>query len=50
MIKGGVIITLTLLAATTTVVWAVIVGRTEGLLRPASAGDRLDDLLHGPRL
>jgi uncharacterized membrane protein len=50
LIKGGVIITLTLLAATTTVVWAVIVGRTEGLLRPASAGDRLDDLLHSSRL
>jgi hypothetical protein len=50
LIKAGVIITLTLLAATTTVVWAVTVGRTEGLLRPASAGDRLDDLLHSPRL
>lgn len=34
LIKGGAILTLTLLAAATTVVWSVIVGRREGLLRP----------------
>jgi hypothetical protein len=33
LIKGGAIITLTLTAATVTVVWSVIVGRQEGLLR-----------------
>jgi uncharacterized membrane protein len=32
LIKGGVIITLTLTTAAVTVVWAVIVGRQEGLL------------------
>jgi uncharacterized membrane protein len=35
LIKGGVILTLTLLAAATTVAWSVVVGRQEGLLRPA---------------
>jgi uncharacterized membrane protein len=35
LIKGGAIITLTLTAAVVTVVWSVIVGRQEGLLRPA---------------
>jgi hypothetical protein len=34
LIKGGAIITLTLTAAVVTVVWSVIVGRQEGLLRP----------------
>ena len=33
LIKGGAIITLTLTAAVVTVVWSVIVGRQEGLLR-----------------
>jgi hypothetical protein len=33
LIKGGAIITLTLTAATVTIVWSVIVGRQEGLLR-----------------
>jgi uncharacterized membrane protein len=33
LIKGGAIITLTLTAAVVTVVWSVIVGRHEGLLR-----------------
>ena len=50
VVKGSAIITLTLLAAAATVVWAVIVGRTEGLLGPVSAGDGLDDLLHRTRL
>jgi hypothetical protein len=36
LIKGGAIITLTLTAAVVTVVWSVIVGRQEGLVRPAS--------------
>jgi hypothetical protein len=35
LIKGGAILTLTLLAAATTIVWSVIVGRQEGLLGPA---------------
>jgi uncharacterized membrane protein len=35
LIKGGAIITLTLTAAFVTIVWSVIVGRQEGLLRPA---------------
>lgn len=35
LIKGSVIITLTLTAAVVTVVWSVVVGRQEGLLRPA---------------
>jgi intracellular septation protein A len=35
LIKGGAIITLTLTAAVVTVVWSVIVGRQEGLVRPA---------------
>lgn len=35
LIKGGAIIALTLTAAVVTVVWSVIVGRREGLLRPA---------------
>jgi hypothetical protein len=34
LIKGGTIITLTLTAAVVTIVWSVIVGRQEGLLRP----------------
>jgi hypothetical protein len=34
LIKGGAIITLTLTAAVVTVVWSLIVGRQEGLLRP----------------
>jgi hypothetical protein len=34
LIKSGAIITLTLTAAVVTVVWSVIVGRQEGLLRP----------------
>jgi hypothetical protein len=34
LIKSGAIITLTLTAAVATVVWSVIVGRQEGLLRP----------------
>ncbi len=50
VIKGGVIITLTLLAAATTVVWAALVGRAEGLLGRVSAGDGLDDLLDRTRL
>lgn len=33
LIKGGAIITLTLTAATVTVVWAVVVGRQQGLLQ-----------------
>jgi hypothetical protein len=33
LIKGGAIITLNLTAATVTIVWSVIVGRQEGLLR-----------------
>jgi hypothetical protein len=37
LIKGGAILTLTLLADATTVVWSVIVGRHEGLLRRAWA-------------
>jgi hypothetical protein len=35
LIKGGVILTLTLTAVAVTVVWSVVVGRQEGLLRPA---------------
>ena len=35
LIKGSAIIALTLTAAVVTVVWSVIVGRREGLLRPA---------------
>jgi uncharacterized membrane protein len=35
LIKGGAIITLTLTAAVVTIVWSVIVGRQEGLVRPA---------------
>jgi hypothetical protein len=35
LIKGAAILTLTLLAATTTIVWSVIVARQEGLLIPA---------------
>jgi len=35
LIKGGAIITLTLTAAVVTVVWSVIVGRQEGLVRSA---------------
>jgi uncharacterized membrane protein len=35
LIKSGAIITLTLLAATATIVWSVIVAREEGLLHPA---------------
>ena len=50
VIKGSAIITLTLLAATATVAWAAVVGRSEGLLGRVSAGDGLDDLLDGPRL
>ncbi len=34
LVKGAVIITVTLSAATATVVWAVLVGRREGLLGP----------------
>jgi hypothetical protein len=34
LIKSGAILTLTLTAAVATVVWSVIVGRQEGLLRP----------------
>jgi hypothetical protein len=34
LIKGGAIITLTLTAAVVTVVWSVVVGRQQGLLRP----------------
>jgi hypothetical protein len=33
LIKGGAIITLTLTAATVTVIWSVVVGRQQGLLR-----------------
>jgi hypothetical protein len=36
LIKGAAIITLTLTAAVVTVVWSVIVGRQEGLLRPSA--------------
>ena len=50
VIKGSAIITLTLLAAAATVVWAAFVGRSEGLLGRVSAGDGLDDLLDRPRL
>ena len=35
LIKGGAIISLTLTTAAATVVWSVLVGRREGLLRPA---------------
>jgi uncharacterized membrane protein len=35
LIKGGAIITLTLLTATATVVWSIVVGRREGLLQTA---------------
>jgi hypothetical protein len=38
LIKGGAIITLTLTAAVVTVAWSVVVGRQQGLLRPAAAG------------
>jgi len=34
LIKGGAILTLTLLATATTVTWSVVVARREGLLRP----------------
>jgi len=34
LIKGGAILTLTLLATATTVTWSVLVARREGLLRP----------------
>jgi uncharacterized membrane protein len=37
LIKSGAIITLTLLAASTTVAWSIIVGRQEGLLEPTRA-------------
>jgi uncharacterized membrane protein len=37
LIKGGVIITLTLAAVAVTVAWSVKVGRREGLLRPSAA-------------
>jgi uncharacterized membrane protein len=37
LVKGAVIITVTLGAATATVVWAILVGRREGLLGPALA-------------
>lgn len=50
VIKGSAIITLTLLAAAATVVWAAFVGRSEGLLGRVSAGDGLDDLLDRTRL
>ena len=42
LIKGGAIITLTLTAAYVTVVWSVIVGRQEGLLRAISKPDLTD--------
>ncbi len=35
LIKGGAILTLTMLAAATTVAWSVVVARQEGLLRPS---------------
>jgi hypothetical protein len=35
LIKSGTIITLTLIAAAATVVWSVVVGRREGVFRPA---------------
>jgi uncharacterized membrane protein len=35
LIKGGAIITLTVLTATATVVWSIVVGRREGLLHTA---------------
>ena len=50
VIKGSAIISLTLLAAAATVVWAALVGRSEGLLGRVSAGDGLDDLLDRTRL
>src|SRR3954454_13006002 len=34
LIKGGVIISITLATATATVIWSVLVGRREGLLAP----------------
>jgi hypothetical protein len=34
LIKGGAVITLTLTAAVVTLVWSVVVGRQQGLLRP----------------
>jgi hypothetical protein len=40
LIKGGAIITLTLIAASVTVVWSVIVGRKEGLLGATARPDR----------
>jgi hypothetical protein len=50
VIKGSAIITLTLLAAAATVVWAALVGRAEGLLGRVSASDGFDDLLDRTRL
>ena len=35
LIKGGAVITLTLTAVVVTLVWSVVVGRQQGLLRPA---------------
>jgi intracellular septation protein A len=40
LIKGGAIITLTLTAAVVTVVWSVVVGRQQGLLRPTVSAVR----------
>ncbi len=37
LVKGGAVISLTLTAAVVTVVWSVVVGRQEGLLRSAAA-------------
>ncbi len=42
LIKGGAIISLTLTAAVVTVVWSVIVGRQEGLLRDTARPGRTD--------
>jgi hypothetical protein len=50
VIKGSVIITLTLATVAATVVWAALVGRSEGLLGRVSARDGLDDLLDRTRL
>jgi uncharacterized membrane protein len=36
LVKSGALLTLTILATTTTIVWSVIVGRREGLLGPAA--------------
>jgi hypothetical protein len=38
LIKGGAVITLTLTAAVVTLVWSVVVGRKQGLLRPTASG------------